>query len=161
MSYPPVPKYPYIGHRPIPGTASAPPATSRLPPLPTDTLQATPRMRCCSSETSITLSQRNTRLVVRYNHTVHSLRPLQSGDAVLLQRNGRQWDTTGRVVEALPNRQYQIRVDGSGRITLRNRRFLRKLERPTSPKPIPSVIPSASPPAPQVTEADSPVMPHP
>ena len=32
---------------------------------------------------------------------------------------------TGRIVECLPNRQYKIRVDGSGRVTLRNRRFIK------------------------------------
>ena len=34
---------------------------------------------------------------------------------------------TGRIVETLGNRQNQIKVDGSNRITLRNRRFLKKI----------------------------------
>ena len=30
-------------------------------------------------------------------------------------------------MEVLPNRQYKVKVDGSGRITLRNRQFLRRI----------------------------------
>ena len=59
------------------------------------------------------------------------------GQIVSIQctNNGR-WNTTGQIIETLPHNQYQIRVDGSGRITLRNRRFLRKLETPVTPHPI-------------------------
>ena len=41
-----------------------------------------------------------------------------------------------QVVETLPHNQYLIRVDGSGRIALRNRRLLRKLETSVTPHPI-------------------------
>ena len=34
-------------------------------------------------------------------------------------------DRTGRIVEVLPFRQYRVRMDGSGRVTIRNRRFLK------------------------------------
>jgi hypothetical protein len=37
-----------------------------------------------------------------------------------------KWDNTGRVVEVRQHDQYVIRMDGSSRVTLRNRRFLRK-----------------------------------
>ena len=37
-----------------------------------------------------------------------------------------KWDKTGRVVEVRQFDQYLVRVDGSGRTTLRNRKFLRK-----------------------------------
>ena len=36
-----------------------------------------------------------------------------------------KWDKSGLVVEALNYDQYRIKVDGSGRLTLRNRRFLK------------------------------------
>ena len=39
----------------------------------------------------------------------------------------KRWDRTGVVVEALPYQQYRIRMDGSGDISLRNRRFLRRI----------------------------------
>ena len=32
------------------------------------------------------------------------------------------------IVESLGNQQYTVRLDGSGRITLRNRRFLREIQ---------------------------------
>ena len=36
-------------------------------------------------------------------------------------------ENTEVIVQALPNRQYQVIVDGSRRVTLRNRKFLRKI----------------------------------
>ena len=38
-----------------------------------------------------------------------------------------KWDKTGNIVEVGQNDQYLIRVDGSRRITTRNRRFIREL----------------------------------
>ena len=58
------------------------------------------------------------------------LPPLTIGDCVRIQNqtgpNPTKWDKTGVVVEATQFDQYVVRVDGSGRVTLRNRRFLRK-----------------------------------
>ena len=55
--------------------------------------------------------------------------PLAPGDRVFIQNqqgnNPTKWDRSGIVVESLGNDQYKIKVDGSGRLTLRNRRFLR------------------------------------
>ena len=52
------------------------------------------------------------------------------GDYVRIQnQTGPQpnkWDKTGRVVKVRQFDQYVVRVDGSGRMTLRNRKFLRK-----------------------------------
>ena len=60
------------------------------------------------------------------------LEPLKVGDTVLVQnQQGSQptrWDRTGMVVETLGNRQYSIKMHGSGRLTLRNRRFLKKMQ---------------------------------
>ena len=68
------------------------------------------------------------------NLTEHS-RPLPSlepGDHVMIQnQSGRfpkKWDKSGVVVEIKGNDQYTVKVAGSGRLTLRNRRFLRKYE---------------------------------
>ena len=83
------------------------------------------------------LSQRNARLIEKYNRTAHTLRPLLKGQIVSIQStNNNRWNTTGQIIETLPHNQYRIRVDGSGRITLRNRRFLRKLRTPVTPHPI-------------------------
>ena len=87
---------------------------------------------------------RNTKIIERYNRCTHNLSPLQTGNTVTIQSTlNYQWNTTGKVITALPNRQYWIRVDGLGRITLRNRCFLRKCKFKTAPKPIPSVTPAA------------------
>lgn len=60
------------------------------------------------------------------------LEPLNVGDVVLVQNQHgpkpTRWDRTGLVVETLGNRQYNIKMDGSGRVTLRNRRFLKKVQ---------------------------------
>ncbi len=56
------------------------------------------------------------------------LRPLSIGDRVFLQNqhgpSSNKWDRSGVVVESLGHDQYRVKVDGSGRLTLRNRRFL-------------------------------------
>ena len=58
------------------------------------------------------------------------LKPLSCGDTVCVQnQHGNhplRWNATGTVVDCLPHRQYKVLVDGSRRITLRNRRFLRQ-----------------------------------
>ena len=59
------------------------------------------------------------------------LEPLEIGDNVQLQNQSgnhpNKWFNTGVVSEVLPHRQYHVVVDGSRRITLRNRRFLKKI----------------------------------
>ena len=59
------------------------------------------------------------------------LRPLSMSDIVLVQNQaggrGKKWDKTGVVIEVLDHDQYRIRMDGSGRPTLRNRRFLKPI----------------------------------
>ena len=58
------------------------------------------------------------------------LKPLSCGDTVCVQNQHRnhplRWNATGTVVDCLPHRQYKVLIDGSRRITLRNRRFLRQ-----------------------------------
>lgn len=62
-------------------------------------------------------------------HTRH-LPPLVVGDHVRLQNQTgpypNKWDKTGIIIEVRQFDQYVVRVDGSGRVTLRNRKFLRK-----------------------------------
>uniref|UniRef100_A0A1A8PL63 Integrase catalytic domain-containing protein n=1 Tax=Nothobranchius rachovii TaxID=451742 RepID=A0A1A8PL63_9TELE len=65
------------------------------------------------------------------------IHPLWLGEAVFLQNlvgcSMRAWDRSGVVVESLGHDQYRVRVDGSGRLTLRNRRFLRAFT-PATPR---------------------------
>ena len=62
-------------------------------------------------------------------HTQH-LPPLKIGDCVRVQNqrgpHPTKWDRTGVVIEVRQFDQYIVRIDGSGRVTLRNRKHLRK-----------------------------------
>ena len=78
------------------------------------------------------MARRHMRNEHYYNEHSRPLKELQVGDFVRFQnqdgRHPRRWTKTGRIVETQGNRQYQIRVDGSNRVTLRNRRFLRRID---------------------------------
>ena len=58
------------------------------------------------------------------------LPPLTVGDKVLVQnqtgRDPTRWDKSGEIVEVLPHDQVNVLMHGSRRISLRNRRFVRK-----------------------------------
>ena len=59
--------------------------------------------------------------------------PLQAGDHVFVQNQGsnlknqKKWDREGTILKKGENDQYLVKVRGTGRLTLRNRRFLRKI----------------------------------
>ena len=62
------------------------------------------------------------------------LEPLREGDSVLIQNQvpnsprSKKWDRQGTVVATGEHDQYLVRVAGTGRLTLRNRRFLRRFQ---------------------------------
>ena len=76
------------------------------------------------------LRNRHQKVCEKLSEHTQSLHPLKVGDAVRIQNqrgsHPTKWDRTGIVVEVRQFDQYIIRVDGSGRVTLRNRKFLRK-----------------------------------
>ena len=76
------------------------------------------------------LRNRHMRAAERLSEHTRVLPPLIIGDTVRIQNqtgpHPTKWDKTGLVVEVRQFDQYVVRVDGSGRITLRNRKFLRK-----------------------------------
>ena len=51
-------------------------------------------------------------------------------------RRSKKWDRQGTVLATGENDQYLVRVGGSGRLTLRNRRFLRKFQEQTRSRTI-------------------------
>ena len=57
------------------------------------------------------------------------LAPLSFGDKVFLQNqhgsHPKNWDKLGTVVELGNYEHYWVKIDGSGRLSLTNRRFLR------------------------------------
>ena len=61
----------------------------------------------------------------RYTHNLH---PLQKDDTAVIQNQlNHWWNIIGKLIKVIPNCQYQIGVDGSSRITLRNHCFLKKV----------------------------------
>ncbi|MBY0580465.1 MAG: DDE-type integrase/transposase/recombinase, partial [Rickettsiales bacterium] len=80
-------------------------------------------------------------LRTRYAKTLESLQehtrflaPLLDGDSVFIQNqvgnHPKKWDRSGKIVECKGNDQYVIKVEGTGRLTVRNRKFLRKFLNP-------------------------------
>ena len=77
------------------------------------------------------LAPRGAKLHDRLKQGTKELPPLQIGDHVMIQNQlgnkPKRWDKRGVVVQADPKtRQYKVMTFGSRRLTLRNRRFLRK-----------------------------------
>ena len=66
----------------------------------------------------------------RKQHT-KELGAIEIGSSVQVQnQRGNEplrWEKSGVVVESMGNNQYAVKMDGSGRVTLRNRRFLRPI----------------------------------
>ena len=60
-----------------------------------------------------------------------NLPDLKVGDMVQIQNqhgnNPKRWCKSGKIVERLEFNQYLVKVDGGGRLTRRNRRFLKKI----------------------------------
>ena len=83
------------------------------------------------------LSKRTISGRARWDEHSQGLTPLKCGDTVLVQnqtgRHPTKWDKTGKVVEVLQYHQYAVRTDGSGRLTTRNRRYLRRYDPHLSP----------------------------
>ncbi|XP_021351985.1 uncharacterized protein K02A2.6-like [Mizuhopecten yessoensis] len=76
------------------------------------------------------LRNRHMRESERWSEHTKRLSPLAVGDHVRIQNqvgpHPLKWDKTGIITEVRQFDQYVVRVDGSGRVTLRNRKFLRK-----------------------------------
>ena len=64
------------------------------------------------------------------------LPPLKIGDHCYVQNQTgnypKRWDRSGVVVEYLGHNSYHIKIDGSNRLTRRNRRYLRKFTTPST-----------------------------
>lgn len=75
----------------------------------------------------------------RWSERTKRLPPLKVGDYVRVQNqvgpHPLKWDKTGTVIEVRQFDQYVVKVDGSGRVTLRNRKFLRKYSPAILPSP--------------------------
>ena len=76
-----------------------------------------------------TLRNRHMKMAERLSEHTKKLPLLKVGNKVRIQNqtgpHPTKWDKTGMVVEVRQFDQYLVKVDGSGRVTLRNRKFLR------------------------------------
>ena len=67
----------------------------------------------------------------------------------------KRWDRSGTIFEDLGHDSYSVKIDGSGRLTKRNRQFLRKFTAPTLhidlPGTAPRPLPLETPPSPSHT----------
>ena len=88
----------------------------------------------------VALRNRHMKACERLKEHTRALPPLQIQDRVRIQNqtgpHPNKWDKTGTIIEVRPYDQYVVRVDGSGRVTLRNRKFLRRYT-PVIPRSIP------------------------
>ena len=76
------------------------------------------------------LAKRHSLEKEKWSAHTKDLKPLEIGDHVYIQNltgnNPLRWERTGIILEIKPFQQYIIKTDGTGRVTLRNRKHLRK-----------------------------------
>ena len=110
-------------------------------PSQQDTLCVRDDWRIAADEREKALRNRHVKAIESYDEHAKELPELEEGDYVAVQ-NGKgshpkRWDRTGRIMHKFPFRQYNVKIDGSNRLTLRNRKFLRKIEPVCAHRPPP------------------------
>ena len=115
-----------------------------------------PMWREAWKEKESALRQRYHRTTESLSEHTRALPPLSVGDRCYVQNQAgnhpKLWDRSGTVVESPGHDSYIIKIDGSGRVTRRNRQFLRKFTPDSSfivsPSPVrPDPVPAAEIPA--------------
>ena len=100
-------------------------------PVHPQKFQPRPEWLLTAEQREIALARRHARQGAVLTEHTKVLKPLSMSDVVLVQnqagRRGKKWDRTGVVIEVLDHDQYRIKMDGSGRPSLRNRRFLKPI----------------------------------
>jgi hypothetical protein len=128
--------------------------SSRLTKFNNPHISPTWRKAWAAKETA--LNTRFTRTTETLQEHTRALRPLNVGERVFIQNqhgpSANKWDKSGTIMECMANDQYRVKVDGSGRLTLRNRRFLRAFK-PATPDIQQPVVPATMP-----SHAQYPVM---
>ena len=73
------------------------------------------------------MSVTNETIVTNWNISAKTLPEIRHGAEVFCQNpKTRKWDRSGKIAECMPYRQYKIKLDDTGRLTLRNRRHIRQ-----------------------------------
>ena len=98
-------------------------------PIKPGRLQLHPEWRLTMEQRELALAKRHSRRGSELTEHTRTQEPLQIGQNVLVQNQlgnkPLRWDKTGIVVECMGHNQYSVKMDGSGSLTLRNRKFLR------------------------------------
>ena len=101
-----------------------------MPSLP-EVYNVREEWKLSADKREIALQKRNIKMIENYNMHTKALPELSIRDHVAVQNQVghhlRRLDKTGTIVERLQHRQYQIKMDGSGRVNLRNGKFLRRI----------------------------------
>ena len=107
-------------------------------PAPQLRYTAHPRWTLLREDREKALARRSVADMEKLDQHCRVLPRLAVGDLVLVQNQignyPSKWDITGVVVEYKGHDQYVVKIDGSGRLTNRNRRFLRRLEPWATPR---------------------------
>ena len=105
------------------------------------------------------LHNRHMRNWERWSERTKRLPPLKVGDYVRIQNqvvpHPLKWDKTETVIEVRQFDRFVVEVDGSGRVTLCNRKFLRKYTPVVLPLPT-RTITMDTPPSPAPTQSTAP-----
>ena len=98
----------------------------------------------CREKRELAMRSRIIRGAERWSEHTRDLPPLAIGTRVLIQNQygagkiAKKWDKSGMILEDMGFNKYRVKVDGSGRITQRNRQFLKKFTPVTPSLPGPS-----------------------
>ena len=109
-----------------------------------------PEWRLAADQRAAAFAKRHVTKHEQLHHGTRQLPPLVVGDHVAIQdqtgKTPRAWTKTGTILEVLPHHSYMVRVDGSNRVTKRNRQFMRSIK-PFSPPLFPAapLLPAHAP----------------
>ena len=85
-----------------------------------------------ATESEEALSEKKKKILDQYNQSSEELPEIPVGSSVLIHEPKNKgthcWIKSGIVVDVLPNQQYRIKCNHSGKITHRNRRFIKPIE---------------------------------
>ena len=111
----------------------------------------------------ITFAKRHIKTEEKLSKGSKKLSPLAEGDQVYVQDQSgstpRRWSKSGRVLELAGPDSYLVKIDGSNRITQRNRQFLRKIQPYQADTDLPSTAQLGYPPLP-TTHPPTPATDH-
>ena len=99
-------------------------------PLPQKRYEINPHWARMIRDRERSMSQRNDEMKQKYDEHAKPLSELSKGDKVLCQNTrSKKWDRSGVIMEVGKFRQYTVKMDGSGRLSHRNRRHLQKIQK--------------------------------